>query len=95
MVLRWIPDTCNCVLILNAECTEMLDWEKKCAEHKKISDDKLFAAVKLENKKFGFEDNYMYTDDEVDEKAKLKQEAKIKNKKKGKIEINKKINKSK
>ena len=93
MVQRWTPDTCNCILLINNDYTEMLDWEQKCAEHKKVPDKKLFSEVKKTNRKYGFEDNYQYTEDEMLAKAEEKLKAKEKNRKKGKIEINSEINK--
>lgn len=92
MVQRWSSDTCNCVLLINDDYTEMLEWEQKCFTHKAVPDNKLFDEVKKENRKFGFELGSEYTDEEVDEKSIAKMEAKQKNLKAGKVEINKKIN---
>lgn len=52
MTTRWIPDTCDCVLLFTPGTTTFVQWEKKCDLHKLLSGQAHLDAVITHNLTF-------------------------------------------
>lgn len=91
MSIRYSPDTCNCVILLESDCKTFFEWEKKCAKHKKFDGQKLFDEIAKTNRETGpLKIGSKPTKAEMTKSIQAKQKAKRENLKLGKPIINKK-----
>jgi len=52
MTLRWIPDTCDCVILFSIDPVTFVQWEKRCELHKALSGQTWLDAVITHNLSF-------------------------------------------
>lgn len=52
MTIRWIPDSCDCILLFTPGTPTFIQWEKKCDLHKLLSGQAHLDAVITHNQSF-------------------------------------------
>lgn len=49
-MIRYSPDTCDCVIIVDPQFSRLETWEQKCQIHKNINDNALLNVILAHNK---------------------------------------------
>jgi len=52
MTTRWLPDTCDCILLFQPGTTTFVQWEQRCDLHKALSGQTLLDTVLTHNRSF-------------------------------------------